>query len=319
MTAVFPLNSIRDSIKGYMGRIGQKVRSTVNNQRKKADRDKEKKQLLENKMKLIETDEPGQEANDSGKFSVQQEKTETSPDMYLDVPKIKAEEIKLTLEELDARVALQAELARMVRINVGVTAGIKKLDLDIKGLDLNALLKVKLKNVKRIFNRVLESIDKNPDLLKDLDEASQAGSAVNAGSFVNEKRRSPEPGTRKEDEQGRKSAVSHFEGKEENHEETDFDNKSLIFRDQQKNDNLDERGNTQDAHNRIFKEKMSDKTYEEVEKKKNGVEKITKVVLSPELANCGDIETSVASIKQTTEGRSSIRKNGVFRLFRLNR
>ena len=33
----------------------------------------------------------------------------------------------------------------------------------------------------------------------------------------------------KEDEQGRKSAVSHFEGKEENHEETDFDNKSLIF------------------------------------------------------------------------------------------
>ena len=169
MTAVFPLNSIRDSIKGYMGRIGQKVRSTVNNQRKKADRDKEKKQLLENKMKLIETDEPGQEANDSGKFSVQQEKTETSPDMYLDVPKIKAEEIKLTLEDLDARVAFRLNLPRMVRINVGVTAGIKKLDLDIKGVGSKCFIKGETKKCKRIFNRVLESIDKNPDLLKDLD------------------------------------------------------------------------------------------------------------------------------------------------------
>ena len=64
---------------------------------------------------------------------------------------------------------------------------------------------------------------------------------MNAGSFVNEKRRSPGQ-DRKEDEQGRKSAVSHFEGKEENHEETDFDNKSLIFETNKKNDNLDEKG-----------------------------------------------------------------------------
>ena len=145
MIAVALLKSIQDTITG-LGRIGQKLRSTVKERRKETDRRKEKKQLSENQMNLLHTDAQSQNVNDSDKFPLQQEeKPEISSDMFLDVPQIKSDEIKLTLEDLDARVALQAELAGMVKINVGVSAGIRKLDLDIKGLDLKALLKVKLK------------------------------------------------------------------------------------------------------------------------------------------------------------------------------
>jgi hypothetical protein len=318
MIAVALLKSIQDTITG-LGRIGQKLRSTVKERRKETDRRKEKKQLSENPMNLLHTDAQSQNVNDSDKFPLQQEeKPEISSDMFLDVPQIKSDEIKLTLEDLDARVALQAELAGMVKINVGVSAGIRKLDLDIKGLDLKALLKVKLKNVKKIFNRALESLDKNPDILKDMSESSGSGKSKKVGSFFNEKR-STGNGTKNENDQNNKKAENNFESEEGKHKEIEFDDKSFNFSNQQKNSRPEERNDTRDGHESIIKEKKSDKTYEEVEKKKNGVEKITKVVLSSGLADGGNTETSVAGIKQAIEGRSSVRKNGVFRFFRLNR
>jgi hypothetical protein len=105
-------------------------------------------------------------AIDTTDNALMEKPVETTPDVYLDVPSLKVQEIKLDIEDLNARVALNAELAGLVKINVGVTAGIKKLDLDVKGLDLKAVLKVRLKQVYAIFDRALDAIDTNPDLLK---------------------------------------------------------------------------------------------------------------------------------------------------------
>ncbi|HEX2958817.1 MAG TPA: hypothetical protein VHO70_18425 [Chitinispirillaceae bacterium] len=105
-------------------------------------------------------------ALDTTDEALMEKPVETTPDVYLDVPSLNVKELKLNVEDLDAKVALNAELAGLIKINVGVTAGIKKLDLDIKDVDLKAVLKVRLKQVYAIFNRALDTIDNNPDVLK---------------------------------------------------------------------------------------------------------------------------------------------------------
>jgi hypothetical protein len=69
---------------------------------------------------------------DTTNKTLMEKPVETTPDVYLDVPSLNGKELKLNVEDLDAKGALNAELAGLIKINVGVTAGIKKLDLDIK-------------------------------------------------------------------------------------------------------------------------------------------------------------------------------------------
>jgi hypothetical protein len=92
--------------------------------------------------------------------------TDTMPDVLLDVPALTADEIKMNLDDLNGQVALHAELADIVKINVGVTVGIKKIDLDIKKLNVQAVLKVRLKQVYAIFHRTLDALEQRPDILK---------------------------------------------------------------------------------------------------------------------------------------------------------
>jgi hypothetical protein len=98
---------------------------------------------------------------------------EKLPDVLLDVPSLKIDEIKLNVDNLDARVALRAELADLVKIDIGVQVGIAKVDLDIKGVDAQAVLKVRLKQIYSILARALDTIDKNPGLLENLLKAPQ--------------------------------------------------------------------------------------------------------------------------------------------------
>jgi uncharacterized protein with von Willebrand factor type A (vWA) domain len=93
---------------------------------------------------------------------------EKMADVLLDVPTLKVEEIKLNVDNLDANVALRADLADFVKIDIGVHVDIAKVDLDIKGLDAKAILKVRLKQIYAIFSKALESMDKNPELFQNL-------------------------------------------------------------------------------------------------------------------------------------------------------
>lgn len=90
------------------------------------------------------------------------------PDVTLDVPSLEVEELKLDVENLRARISLQAELADMVKLNVGVHAEVDEVKLEVKGLDAQVLLKANLDNVREILNQALDTLDNNPQLLQDI-------------------------------------------------------------------------------------------------------------------------------------------------------
>jgi hypothetical protein len=109
------------------------------------------------------------------------------PDVLLDAPVVKVDEISLKVEELQALVSLQADVLNLLRLHVGAKVWIGQVGLEIKGVEAQALLKVRLANVTRILDRVLTTIDRNPQLLEGLVEG--AGKAVGelgegAGSAV---------------------------------------------------------------------------------------------------------------------------------------
>ncbi|MGY1433755.1 hypothetical protein [Streptomyces reniochalinae] len=88
------------------------------------------------------------------------------PDVLLDVPQLEVDEIHLDVEDLRARVSLQAEVLDLLKLNVGADVDLGRVQLEIKGVEAQALLKVRLDNVARIIDRVLRSVDKNPQILE---------------------------------------------------------------------------------------------------------------------------------------------------------
>jgi hypothetical protein len=96
------------------------------------------------------------------------EATSDEPDVLLDAPVVKVDEINLEVEELRARVSLQAEVLDLLKLNVGADVFIGQVALEIKGVEAQALLKVRLEQVARILDRVLTTIDRNPEILEQI-------------------------------------------------------------------------------------------------------------------------------------------------------
>ncbi|MFE6637698.1 hypothetical protein ACFVFT_34900 [Streptomyces tendae] len=114
---------------------------------------------------------------------------ERGPDVYLDVPQLKVDELNLDVENLRARVSLRAEVLDLLKLNVGADVALDQVHLGISGVEAQAQLKVRLDNVALIINRVLTTLDRNPQILEDL--ARGVGSAVHevgrgTGSAVRE-------------------------------------------------------------------------------------------------------------------------------------
>ncbi len=93
------------------------------------------------------------------------------PDVVIDVPVVKVDSIHLQLEDLQVHLSLQAKVMELVNLNVGVDVELGKLRLDIKGVEAQALLKVRLDYVASIVDRVLTTIDRNPELVKSIGKA----------------------------------------------------------------------------------------------------------------------------------------------------
>lgn len=87
------------------------------------------------------------------------------PDVILDIPVLKIEELHLEVEDLLARITVQAELADFFKINVGVDAHLDKAKLSIKGVDAQATLKVRLEGILNAIDRALDTIDRQPDVI----------------------------------------------------------------------------------------------------------------------------------------------------------
>ena len=90
------------------------------------------------------------------------------PDVLLDVPNLKVDEIHLEVDDLNARVSLQASVLQLLQLHVGADVSLGRVELEIKGVDAKAQLKVRLANVARIIYRVMQTIDDNPQILTDL-------------------------------------------------------------------------------------------------------------------------------------------------------
>jgi hypothetical protein len=88
--------------------------------------------------------------------------------VLLDVPVLKVEEITLTVEGLRAHVAVLAELANLVKLSVGADVELDKVELSIKGVEVQALLKVRLEQVRAILDKALSTIGGNPEILQSL-------------------------------------------------------------------------------------------------------------------------------------------------------
>ena len=91
--------------------------------------------------------------------------SEDDADVVLDVPVLNVEELDLEVEELRAHISARAELAGFLSINVGVDAYVDKVKLNIKGVEAQVQLKVKLERILGSIDRALQAIEKNPQLL----------------------------------------------------------------------------------------------------------------------------------------------------------
>ncbi len=100
------------------------------------------------------------------------------PDVQLDVPALSVEEIDLEVEDLQVRLSIQAELADLVKIKVGLDAELDGVKLGIKGVEAQARLKARLDNVRAIFSEVLASLQHSPQFFR---QPSDAGVADETG------------------------------------------------------------------------------------------------------------------------------------------
>jgi hypothetical protein len=105
------------------------------------------------------------------------------PDVLLDVPVIKVDRIDFELNDLRAKVNLYAKVLDLVELSVGVDAYLGRVKLVIEGVEAQALLKVRLDNVTAILDRVLTTIDRNPQIIEKLVEGvSSAVADVGEGA-----------------------------------------------------------------------------------------------------------------------------------------
>ena len=93
--------------------------------------------------------------------------TATTPnrDVVLEVPELAVDSIGLTVKDVKAHVSLDANAMNLVQVTAGVDVGIKQVQLGVVGVLAELYLYVDLDNVAKIVNRVVQTLDRNPQIL----------------------------------------------------------------------------------------------------------------------------------------------------------
>lgn len=91
---------------------------------------------------------------------------EWAVDVLLDVSELEVDRITLEVEELRAHVSVLAELANLVSLSVGVDARLDRVKLEIEGVEAEVLLKVRLKHIRAILEKALDTIGEHPEILR---------------------------------------------------------------------------------------------------------------------------------------------------------
>jgi hypothetical protein len=114
----------------------------------------------------------GSKADEQPDFSiVDPEEIEEAVDVYVDAPVIKVDEIKFELDDLRAHLAVLAEAGHFVQLSAGAGVRLGKVELEIQGVETQALLEARLENVTKILARVLTTLERNPELLESVGDA----------------------------------------------------------------------------------------------------------------------------------------------------
>ena len=103
-------------------------------------------------------------------------------DVILEVPELSVDSIGLTVKDVRATVAVDANAMNLVQLTAGVDVGIKQVQLGIVGVFAEAYLYVDLDNVARIVDRVVQTLDRNPEILTQvLKTVDTAVDSLNSG------------------------------------------------------------------------------------------------------------------------------------------
>jgi hypothetical protein len=88
------------------------------------------------------------------------------PDVCVDIRKVKVDEIYVDVEKLEAHLALRAKLGNLLQVVAGVHCSLGKVEVDIKGVEVQAQLTVRLEQLYEILDRALTTLDRNPQILE---------------------------------------------------------------------------------------------------------------------------------------------------------
>jgi len=97
------------------------------------------------------------------------------PDVLLAVPNLGVDHIGLKVKNLHAHVELHAKVLDLLELHVGADVDIEEVELDIENVRVQAILKVKLEKVESIVDRVMTTIDNNPEILTNLTQGLGKG------------------------------------------------------------------------------------------------------------------------------------------------
>src|SRR5215211_1158886 len=100
-----------------------------------------------------------------------QEPDGQEPDVLLDVTELEVDKINLEVDDLRAHVSILAELANLLSLSVGVDARLASVKLEIEGVEAKVLLKVRLKHVRAILEKALDTIAEHPEILETLNRS----------------------------------------------------------------------------------------------------------------------------------------------------
>ena len=95
-----------------------------------------------------------------------QEPDSQEPDVLLDVSELEVDRITLEVEDLRAHVSILVELANLLNLSVGVDARLDQVKLEIEGVEAEVLLKVRLKHIRAILEKALDTIGEHPEILR---------------------------------------------------------------------------------------------------------------------------------------------------------
>ena len=90
------------------------------------------------------------------------------PDVMLSVPNLGVDRICLGVDDLRAHVDLHAKVLDLLELHVGADVGIRKVELEIDNVRVQAMLKVRLNEVGQIIGKVVELLEHHPEILSNL-------------------------------------------------------------------------------------------------------------------------------------------------------